>query len=159
MNKRREYHKQWRNENREHVNRYSKEYNEQNDEQRKMTNKRYRKRVKTDQEIFLNSLFRAARNNAKSRNIEFNISIELVRAFILVQNNRCALTGIQFIYEHDGMTRARPFAPSIDRKDNSRGYTCDNIHLVCCIVNRAKNEFPQIIFDQMCLARVRQLYG
>lgn len=53
----------------------------------------------------------------------------------------------------------RPFAPSIDRIESKKGYTSDNIQIVCQIVNRAKNEYSQEMFDAMCLARVRQLNG
>ncbi len=78
---------------------------------------------------------------------------------IYMQNNKCRLTGIEFDMTRGGSFRANPYAPSIDRIDNSRGYTADNIQIICHIVNVAKNEYPTDVFDTICRARVAVLGG
>ena len=52
---------------------------------------------------------------------------------------RCAVTGIEFDYT-PGKEATRPFAPSLDRIDPSRGYTPGNTQVVCWIYNRAKGD-------------------
>ncbi len=50
----------------------------------------------------------------------------------------------------DGV-RANPDAPSIDRIDNAKGYTEDNVRLVTVHANVARNEFSDA--DLLSLAR------
>lgn len=45
----------------------------------------------------------------------------------------CAVTGIPFVYDVPG----HPLMPSLDRIDSSKGYTADNVRLVCWAVNCA----------------------
>lgn len=101
----------------------------------------------------IQQLIRTSRNSAKLKGIEFELEAEVIFAMITVQGNKCALTGMDFTWDWGGEYRANPFAPSIDRRDSRKGYTYDNIQIVCHIVNVAKNEFPQEIFDRMCRAR------
>ena len=52
------------------------------------------------------------------------------------QKARCALSGVPFDLEVLGHGKApRPYAPSIDRKDATRGCTADNIRLICWAAN------------------------
>lgn len=102
-------------------------------------------------------MFLAARSRAAKKLIDFDLSPEIIDVAIRLQSERCALTGIVFVYEHSEEHLFRPFAPSLDRKDNSKGYTFDNIQIVCTIVNKARNEYSLDLFDQMCRARVEQL--
>ena len=44
---------------------------------------------------------------------------------------------------------------TLDRKDNSLGYTYSNIQIVTVMVNKAKNEFTQEMFDEMCKDRMK----
>lgn len=99
----------------------------------------------------------AAQHRSQRKSLSFEIDANVIETLIKCQGERCALTGISFNYASDGVHRYRPFAPSIDRKDNSCGYTYDNIRIVCCIVNKARNEYPIELFDLMCRARVEQL--
>lgn len=71
---------------------------------------------------------------AKSRNLIVTITKQDIRKLLLKSNNKCAITGIEFIYD---IPRG-PFKPSIDRIDSTKGYTLDNIQIVCWIYNSAK---------------------
>lgn len=105
----------------------------------------------------VNLLIRTCRGSAQQRGLDFELTSETVHAMIIVQGAKCILTGIPFDWGFGGKFRANPFAPSIDRRDSSKGYTYDNIQIVCYIVNLAKNQYPIEMFDRMCIARVEQL--
>lgn len=53
---------------------------------------------------------------------------------------RCAVSGLEFSEELVGTGRARkPYAPSLDRVDRSRGYEPENVRLVTAVANFAMN--------------------
>jgi hypothetical protein len=101
----------------------------------------------------------AAKDRARRKQFDYALTPTLIKALCEQQGDRCALTGIQFDYTANCEFHNRPFAPSIDRRDSRGGYTLDNIQITCVMVNKAKNEFHQSMFDEMCLARVRQING
>lgn len=45
--------------------------------------------------------------------------------------------------------------PSIDRIDTTRGYTPDNVRLVCAAVNLALNQFGEGIFFRIVTSTAR----
>jgi hypothetical protein len=56
--------------------------------------------------------------------------------------DNCPMLGIQLNYDGvigEGWTR-KDNSPSLDRKDNSKGYTKDNIHIISWRANRIKND-------------------
>lgn len=57
-------------------------------------------------------------------------------ATIREQGGRCALSGVPFRLDVLGHGQApRPFAPSIDRRDATKGYTPDNMRIICWVAN------------------------
>lgn len=54
---------------------------------------------------------------------------------------RCQLTGIRFSGKKVSGAIRRPWMPSVDRVDSSKGYERDNCRLVCTAVNIALNDF------------------
>jgi len=57
-------------------------------------------------------------------------------ATMIAQNHRCALSDVPFQLDVLGHGAApRPYAPSIDRCDATRGYTKDNIRIICWAAN------------------------
>lgn len=90
--------------------------------------------------------FYKAKWHSKRKGREFSISYEYILGLINTQNNKCALTGIQF---------SETFGPcyiSIDRIDSSKGYTEDNIQLVLALINKMKLNLNQNDFINMCKA-------
>jgi len=66
-----------------------------------------------------------------------------------LQDGRCALTGLPLSMPR----RFKEFAActaSLDRRDNTGGYTRDNIQWVHKDVNMMKNKFDQNYFISMC---------
>ncbi len=53
------------------------------------------------------------------------------------QQGKCAYTGLEY-----SLTEKGPLCMTIDRIDNTRGYSIDNVALCCWFVNCAKNQWP-----------------
>lgn len=73
--------------------------------------------------------WRLTKKGADARELDFTLTEEDINK--LLHNGVCTKTGIAFEATGD-------FAASIDRIDNSRGYTIDNVQAVCWVYNRAK---------------------
>lgn len=71
------------------------------------------------------------RLSALSRNLEWNLSIDDGVNLFEKQNGLCALTGISLVVKGD----FTDITASLDRIDNSKGYTKDNIQFVHKEVN------------------------
>lgn len=87
---------------------------------------------------------------AKKRNLEFNITIKELWSLFLKQNKKCALSGIdigfcvkQSIYKTNGWKARWVHTASLDRIDNSRGYTIDNIQWVHKDLNYMKQDYSE----------------
>lgn len=66
-----------------------------------------------------------------------DISIDYLRNLWERQGGKCALTSIALIDDTHNL-----MAASVDRIDSTRGYSHNNIHLVCAAINYAKNCRP-----------------
>jgi hypothetical protein len=152
--KRTAYNKKYRNENREKYNKWERNYYDQNSERLSINAKNWRETYSGT----FRMLHIISKARAKKKNLEYELDDTILQTLSTLQNDCCALTNIPFDLKSNGF-RYRPFAPSIDRKDSGKGYTYDNIQIVCVIVNKAKNEYPIELFDEMCRARVRKLDG
>lgn len=64
----------------------------------------------------------------------------------------CSLSGIPFDMLPRNDVYRNPFAPSLDRIDNSKGYEIGNVALVCNIVNCGKGEASLVDFLAVCCA-------
>lgn len=87
----------------------------------------------------IRTMFQALRRGARMREIPFILLVSDIEAKFEQQNWKCARTGIQF--ELTAGEGRKPFAPSVDRIDNSRGYEPGNIQIVIWMYNIAKNKF------------------
>lgn len=92
----------------------------------------------------LNVLARA-RQNAKGRNKvrEFTLTPDEVLGSLRATKYRCSVTGTPLSLEVLSTDGRKPFAPSIDRIDNARGYTADNCRIVCLAANIAMNTWGE----------------
>lgn len=69
---------------------------------------------------------------------------------------RCAVSGLPFSLDKVGTGKAqRPFAPSPDRIDRSKGYVPSNVRLVCVMANFAMNAWGDSAFRDMVLSAVK----
>lgn len=83
-----------------------------------------------------------ARERARRRGAQFEIDVEWVLHRLVEQNYRCARTNLelQLVCPRTNTTYSA-FSPSLDRIDSARGYTSDNVELVCYMYNSAKNRY------------------
>lgn len=116
--------------------------------------------VKKYYEDFISTILRYAKARAKEYSLPFNLDKDFIKQLYESQDKRCAITAIDFQFERaNEKKKRRPFAPSLDRVDYSRGYTKDNVRLVCSIVNIALSDFGDEAFDKMCEAYVRNKHA
>lgn len=86
---------------------------------------------------YLHVLARSTRRRDKASEIDEDFLQRLLKK----QDNRCALSGVEFDASH---------RPSIDRRDSMLGYTKANVQLVLFEVNRMKTDLPLDVFLLRC---------
>lgn len=88
----------------------------------------------------------SVRGAAKRRCLQFDITIKDVWNLYIKQNKLCAISGISVQFNLDNkLTTA-----SIDRIDNTKGYTLDNIQILHKTINIMKNNLEQNYFIEIC---------
>lgn len=113
---------------------------------RKEVFKRYSEEIKILK--VLQSRYLSARKRAADRNIEFSITKKDLKDLYDKQNGLCNISKIKMTYTT--FERRKPFNISLDRIDSTKGYTKDNIQLVCMAVNQLKSDFDMDIIYKIC---------
>jgi len=90
------------------------------------------KRKKNITKCLLSEMFYRARERARHKCIEFNITKEYLQA-IVPDENKCTYLGLEF--KSDGVKNSC----SLDRVDNNLGYVIGNIELISTYANTLKN--------------------
>ncbi len=88
------------------------------------------------------------KKNAKSRDLEFSISIEFTWNLYLSQNGKCALTGVDIGFSK--RSAGSDGTASLDRIDSDKGYTEDNVQWLHKDVNFMKQQFDESKFIEWC---------
>lgn len=86
---------------------------------------------------------------SRSQKYQYEIDIDsdwLIKRFD-ENEGKCEISDIPFV-----LKGRSPFSISIDRIDATKGYTKDNVRLVCLMINFALNNFGDTVFFQMCEA-------
>lgn len=90
------------------------------------------------------SHFANIKKHAEIRKLIFEIEIEKIWNLFLTQNRKCALSGVDLVFDKiRGKTTA-----SLDRIDSSKGYVEGNVQWVHKDVNRMKTNFPESEFKK-----------
>jgi hypothetical protein len=115
-------------------------------------NQRSRTKKYSSFEGRVSTFLSSCRKNAEKRKHECSITAKNLTDAWQTQNGICAYTGFE-------MTTApgRYNSVSVERINNSIGYTAENTILVCNIVNRMKSDIPGEVFFDVCRAVVRHL--
>jgi len=87
------------------------------------------------------------KNDAARRGYEFSITIEYAWNLFLKQNKKCTLTG----YSLCMLSKPKRTA-SLDRIDNTRGYTHENVQWLHINLNKMKSIHSQDEFIELCCA-------
>ena len=108
-------------------------------------------RLYRDGKGFIFGMLKHCKESSKKRGIkrkscaEYDLSFNQIQEMKITQQNKCEISGIELQWK----TKS-PFMASIDRIDPNRGYTRDNVRLVCWIVNCGMNNFSFQDFLFMC---------
>lgn len=107
------------------------------------------KRIRLTPDGRAKKLCASARRRAAELGVDFDLDARWVEQRITV--GRCEVTSLPFELAARGKGRQHPFAPSLDRKDSSLGYTKANVRVVVWIHNLAKSDW-----DDACVLRYAQ---
>ena len=66
------------------------------------------------------------------------------------QGGLCALTKMPMVLKRSQSGTASPYQVSVDRKDNDKDYSKDNVRLTCLIANLARNIFEDADVLKFC---------
>jgi hypothetical protein len=104
----------------------------------------------------LKRMIQTIKKRAAQKGFEYDLDYPFLKSLYDRQKGKCFLTGIPFHRSWDSSGK-EPFLPSVDRKNNDRGYTRDNVMLVCIAVNNAKHVWSLKIFDKIAYNRHEKL--
>lgn len=113
-----------------------------------------RQRLFENDDLALRYKLQQALKGTKRRSREKNIFNDLTLDYLMYlwekQNGKCALTGMQMTYKfYEGRVNSNL---SVDRIDSTKGYSKDNVQLVCMAANQMKNDLSMGEFIEMCEA-------
>lgn len=160
---RKEYMRQWYQANKEHVKAkqaekaktdpdrvrgwYRKSYRNNRDKRLEASRAGYH-RTKHKPNNLVKELYNSAKSRARNKGLDFSISKQWVLDRVMA--GICECTGLPFVA---GQGR-NGFSPSIDRVDNSKGYTIENSRVILWGVNAFKGEGSHADMVQMARAIV-----
>ncbi len=90
------------------------------------------------------------KRQADERGLEFSITIEYIWDMYLKQNRKCNLSGLPIHFYRNPSKNYNLQTASLDRIDNNKGYTTDNVQLVYKRVNFMKHTNEQRAFILYC---------
>ena len=118
------------------------------------TDKRTRKLKSRNRYKGLNTLsgklFGRLKRGAKSRDLEFLVSIEYLWDLYLSQDKRCALSGVEIELIECEKFFTEMQTASLDRIDSSKGYIEGNVQWVHKCLNRLKSNTDNSLFINLC---------
>lgn len=94
------------------------------------------------------SIKRAAKR--RSKEIDFNITIEEAWDLFIEQNRKCALSGVEIKFSPTGANRYEKTTASLDRIDSSKGYCLNNCQWVHKNINVMKMSLSDKEFIDWC---------
>ncbi|MCA2590163.1 MAG: hypothetical protein IM509_05280 [Microcystis sp. M31BS1] len=96
---------------------------------------------------FVSQTIHNCKTRALKKGFEFSLTTEDLLNLMQVQNMQCAVTGLLMDFKSQSRKKANPFKCSVDRIDSSKGYTLDNVRLVCWAVNQMKSDRTEDEFE------------
>lgn len=93
--------------------------------------------------------------SARYRKHECTLTEELLSELLLGMT--CSVTGLPLSLEWKGPSGSNPWAPSVDRLNNSLGYVPDNVRIVCWAFNNMRGDFPDEVVETLVRAYASRL--
>lgn len=104
------------------------------------------------------NVIKSAKARAKVKGLEFSLTTEW---FVeRIKNGYCEVTNLPFDTNRDDrrVSARNPWAPSLDRIDNSKGYTPENVQVVVWMYNQFKGEWTHDELMVMVRALAKPLF-
>jgi hypothetical protein len=105
-------------------------------------------------EDFIKGKFKELARNAKTRNIQVNITYNDIIDLYAKQNGKCALTDIELTFDKYTSNDPRKINKnniSVDRIDSKKPYSKDNIQLITAQLNQMKWDVHNDLFIKTCI--------
>lgn len=96
------------------------------------------------------SLVTQSRYRAKEKGLLHNVDVKFLRGLYEYQKGLCALSGIVMSIRGSYGSTEYWHSISIDRIDSTKGYTSDNVQLLCTGVNKIKGCMSDDRFIMFC---------
>ncbi|NDC09945.1 MAG: hypothetical protein EBZ75_11515 [Oxalobacteraceae bacterium] len=106
---------------------------------------------------WLGYLVTKAKSRAKTKGIAFALDETWIAGAL--KRPYCAVSNLEFDLTHDRRWHIHPLSPSLDRIDSTKGYTPDNVRVVCSWVNTAKSDLSEAHFRKMIGYTAESIYG
>lgn len=100
-------------------------------------------------------LLHQCKASAKYRGHECLITEELLAE--LLHSMECSATGLPLTLEWKGPSGTNPWAPSVDRLNNSLGYVPGNVRIVCWAFNNMRGDFSDEVVETLVRAYAARL--
>lgn len=110
----------------------------------------YRGRYHKSVDGYASKLLSGARGRSKKKRLECNLDSEWVRSKLSFL--KCEVTGFDLTIENGGKYKTHPLQPTLDRIDSSKGYTKENVQVVCWWYNAMKQDWT----DEMMVNLIKQ---
>ena len=123
-------------------------------EKDKLRQKRIDTMNKRPHHYICKQLLNSAKRRALEKNLEFNLTYEWLISKLEV--GLCERTQMKFIILFGHGKHNNPFAPSLDRVDNSKGYTIDNTEVVLINYNKFKCTTSNEIVKEIAKSIVKE---
>ena len=104
----------------------------------------------TNNKNWMQILYSSAKKRAAQKNLEFNLSFDDIKELGNRSGMKCEVSGIPFSWDKPAHCRVAPYIPSIDRIDSTKGYTKDNVRLICWAVNISLSDWGDNTFIKIC---------
>lgn len=90
----------------------------------------------------------AARGRSRMKRLPYNLDFDFLNELWNIQKGKCAVSGIDMTFTMDsGRTYSNV---SLDQIDPNKGYTKENVQLVCMAVNQLKSDFEIDVIYKIC---------
>lgn len=120
-----------------------------------MSNSYYRKYSReylSTKEGKLKKLVARAKQLSNKKGLDFDLDNEFVFDLWKEQEGTCKRTGLPLDVKSGTIQVRNRMGPSLDRVDNTKGYTRENVELVCAQYNAGKAAYTPEEFAEICRA-------
>lgn len=93
------------------------------------------------------------RVSARDRGLDFALGYDWLNPRLM--RGVCEVTGLSLSMTYDGRAHRNPLVPSVDRIDCGKGYTEDNVRLVCGWLNYARQDWPDEVVRSVARGLLR----